>query len=197
MTLRSHCKGGYQILCTTSRFVDHYFSRFYLRLSNKLGSTNKLRTTGQTVDRLAILYKSVDGKWLHLFVTDGLRTLLAKTNDGQELEFKLEASKLGRYSTWTNSEDVLARFDIQVPLDDLEGFYPGKFEIQKNDPHLEHCIENLKEKLRGFRAPLRNEASCREFITPVLLAAVLLVPRTRLDVELTVVGDDNQGQVDS
>ena len=30
----------------------------------------------------------------------------------------------------------------------------------------------------------------------MLLAAVLLVPRTRLDVELTVVGDDNQGRVD-
>jgi hypothetical protein len=36
----------------------------------------------------------------------------------------------------------------------------------------------------------------REFITPVLLAAVLLVPSTRLDVELTVVGDDNTGRVD-
>jgi hypothetical protein len=84
------------------------------------------------VDRLAILYKSVDGKRLQLYDTDGLRTLLAKTDEGQELELKLEASELGRYSTWTNSEDVLARFDIQVPLlDDLAGFYPGKFDIQK------------------------------------------------------------------
>ena len=171
-------------------------ANFILDCLNKLGSTNKLRTTGATVDRLAILYKSVDGKWLQLYDTDGLRTLLAKTDEGQELELKLEPSKLGRYSTWTNSEDALARFDIHVPLDDLAGFYPGKFDIPKKNSHLEHCIENVKEKIRGFRALLRDGASCREFITPVLLAAVLLVPSTRLDFEFRVVGDDNTGRVD-
>ena len=162
---------------------------------NRLDSTNTLRTTEATVDRLAMFYKSVDGEWMQLYETDDLqRMLLANTDEGK-LELMLEASKLGRYSTFTNVDLVLARFGIEG-IDNIPEFHPGKIDIPKKNPHFEHYIENLKEKLRGFRLPPRNEASCREFITPLLLAAVLLVPSTKLGVETTVLGDDNTGQVD-
>jgi hypothetical protein len=62
-------------------------------------------------------------------------------------------------------------------------FYPGTIDIPEKDPHIElfeRCVENIKDKLRGFRNIWANEASSREFISPALLAAILLIPATKL-----------------
>lgn len=42
---------------------------------------------------------------------------------------------------------------------------------------------------------MNNEIARREFISAVLLSAVLLVPGTKLDVETSVIGEENQGRV--
>jgi hypothetical protein len=87
-------------------------------------------------------------------------------------------------------------FNIVGGLGSLPGFRPEIIDIKKDDPHFEHCIENLKEKLRAFGDAGKNEAYAREFISPVLIAAVLLAPDTRLDVETSVIGEDDGGHVD-
>jgi hypothetical protein len=45
------------------------------------------------------------------------------------------------------------------PIRRLSRLLSWEIRHPKKDPHFEHCVENIKEKLRGFRAPLRNEAS--------------------------------------
>ena len=93
-------EGGGDTRCFAQRLdlLNITLADFILDCSNKFPPLCEAYSSSQAVDRLAILYKSVDGKWLQLYDTDGLRTLLAKTDEGQELELKLEASKLGRYS---------------------------------------------------------------------------------------------------
>jgi hypothetical protein len=173
-------------------------SDFVLDCSDRLGPANKLHQIGASADRLAIYYKDIDGEWNQLYDNDGLRALLQtpKVDQEQVLSFKLEASKKGRFSTYTDPEEVLTRFDIYRPVEELDCFYPGTIDIPEKDPHIERCVENIKDKLRGFRNILANEASSREFISPVLLAAVLLIPATKLGVEMSVVGDFDHGRVD-
>lgn len=106
-------------------------------------------------------------------------------------------SKKGRFSTYKNLDDVLNKFNIVGELSSLPGFRPETIEIKKDDPHFEHCLENLKEKLSAFGERYgKNEARAREFISPILIAAVLLAPGTRLDVETSVTGEDDLGHVD-
>ena len=112
------------------------------------------------------------------------------------LDLKLEVSKRGRFSTYKSIDDVLDKFNIVGGLGSLPGFRPEIIDIKKDDPHLEHCIENLKEKLCAFGDAGKNEAYAREFISPVLIAAVLLAPDTGLDVETSVIGEDDGGHVD-
>jgi hypothetical protein len=112
------------------------------------------------------------------------------------LDLKLEVSKRGRFSTYKSIDDVLDKFNIVGGLGSLPGFRPEIIDIKKDDPHFEHCVENLKEKLRAFGDAGKNEAYAREFISPVLIAAVLLAPDTRFDVETSVIGEDDGGHVD-
>jgi hypothetical protein len=113
-----------------------------------------------------------------------------KTDQERVLDLKLEVSKRGRFSTYTNVDDVLDNFNIVGGLGGLPGFRPRTINIQMNDLHFEHCMENLKEKLRAFGYA---EASAREFISPVLVAAVLLVSGARLPVESSVMGEHYGG----
>ena len=90
------------------------------------------------------------------------------------LDLKLEVSKRGRFSTYKSIDDVLDKFNIVGGLGSLPGFRPEIIDMKKDDPHFEHCLENLKEKLRAFGDARKNEAYAREFISPLLIAAVLL-----------------------
>jgi len=48
-------------------------------------------------------------------------------------------------------------------------------------------------KLRAIGDQSRNEAVCREFISPVLIAAALLVPGTQIDAERIITDDEGTG----
>ena len=56
-------------------------------------------------------------------------------------------------------------------------------------------MQNIKEKLRGLGDTLKNEAVRCEFISVVLLMALLLVPDTRLDVETSVIGNNEHVRI--
>jgi hypothetical protein len=47
-------------------------------------------------------------------------------------------------------DDVLDKFNIVGGLGTLPGFRPERIDFEMNDPHFEHCVEVLKEKLRAF-----------------------------------------------
>jgi len=58
-------------------------------------------------------------------------------------------------------------------------------------------IFEYQRKLQGFGTVIdKSEAVYREFVSAVMLAAVLLVPGTRLDAGRNVDGDNNSGRVD-
>jgi hypothetical protein len=171
-------------------------SDFILDCSTKFSRDSQLSSSA---DRLEIYYKPTDGQWRQLFGDDDLRCLL-QTMKTDVLDLKLEVSKRDLFSTYKSIDDVLDKFNIVGGLGSLPGFRPEIIDIKKDDPHFEHCIENLKEKLRAFGDARKNEAYAREFISPVLIAAVLLVPDradTRLDIETSVIGEDDGGHVDS
>lgn len=151
------------------------------------------------IARLEISYRDIDKEnWTQLIDDNTFRHLLQKptTHGKQVLNIKLEVSKNARFSDFTDPDEALSKLGVDGKLEDVPRFFPGTINIPEHDRDFEHCIEDLKSKLRGIGDVLKNEQSCREFISTVLLAAVLLVPGTRLDVETSVTGNEIQGRVD-
>ena len=152
----------------------------------------------ESVEYFKIFYHLSDEEnWILLGDDETLHQLLQKLAPKTDpiLYIKLEMPKKKPYSSYKSLSKVLQKFNYSS-LGDVPQFFPQQISIPDGNKHLEACIEAIKRKLRTFCSDFQNESVSREFISPVLVTAALLVPGTRIYSEMFVIGDENQGRVD-
>jgi len=163
------------------------------------------------VERFELSYRGMgDGNWAQLIDDITLRYILQRSTADRErvLNIKLEMSKKedfwdltgpeeSPFANLTDPDEVLLKLGVGGSLETIQRFFPRAIALPDNDKDFEHCIEDIKHKLRGFGDGLGlGGRHRREFVSTVLLAAVLLVPGTRLDVKKSLIGDEKQEILD-
>ena len=113
----------------------------------------------------------------------------------QDLRIRLKAAEKKTFSSYKNLNEVMNLYGY-ADFESIPTFALGQLHIEDKNAHITVCVETLKARLGSFGARFENEAISREFISPVLVAAVLLVPKTRIRAEISVATKVNKGRYD-
>jgi len=101
------------------------------------------------------------------------------------------------FSQHRSLPEVLKKYGFHHKITEIPPFHPNQIHIDDDDPRLVHCVNDLKARIRSFgTTAARHESISREFISPVLVAAVLFTDGTQLDAESAIDGDISSGRVD-
>ena len=140
---------------------------------------------------LMISYREADrGAWVELTDNTKLRqllqTLVSKTDPKLVLNIKLEVSLCKPYK---GLPEVLEQFGY-YHLEEVPEFLPQQLAIPEDNGHLIVCTMAIKDRLCAFDiTDLENEAVLREFVSPVLAAAVVYSPKIRMGAERLATGE--------